>query len=628
MNDKNRRIITILSVFTIIFTLMGGTLAYWVWDSTENTGLAFTITKDFSCYADGGEGISNDNIQLAPIYAKNCATSEYALKKEITLSASMQRNDMTLEMDLWLNVNSIDSTLANNENLRYAISTSDAGGCEEGNTGYVTSGNFKELTTGSRASLLDNIVFTSANLTPKKYYLYIWLDSEETNNLTQNSKFNLSLGGQCTDSGEKFNEKIISLSHANNSNVYVETIETGETSEYETVPANSSAWNTMTLGSGVTIENETEGLFSIKFDCLCFVEDWFEGICASYECSSTNLTLSPKEAGYYRFNGYYEGNNFYLYINDKIVQRYDAYVDMYWGDNEHYLTPEDTINITFETSEYLCSTSCTHEFKIEKAKNSNGKLNTYRYEGKEVDNYITFNNETWRIIGLEDGSVLGLESGKYYPKIVRAESFDKNYHNYPTWVDPTWNYSYINYALNNGYYNKKDVESWLTEEIEEHGYSIYGLSEESRKFIAKAKWEGLVLNDISTVEGTYKKELVRTYKANVGLLSPSDYGFAATQYNCVEDYTTLKNYANCVNYNWLYTGENEWLISDYTDSSDPDVNYWTNLALIINNEGNVTEYLAGDETLSYRPVVYLNPDVIVTGGTGKIDDQYQIELSE
>ena len=45
MNDINKRIVTILSIFTIIFTVMGGSLAYWNWSSTTTTGVAFTMEK-------------------------------------------------------------------------------------------------------------------------------------------------------------------------------------------------------------------------------------------------------------------------------------------------------------------------------------------------------------------------------------------------------------------------------------------------------------------------------------------------------------------------------------------------------------------------------------------------------
>jgi len=46
-----------------------------------------------------------------------------------------------------------------------------------------------------------------------------------------------------------------------------------------------------------------------------------------------------------------------------------------------------------------------------------------RYEGNDPDNYVTFNgNEEWRIIGVFEGSTIGLEPGKQYTKIIKSAS--------------------------------------------------------------------------------------------------------------------------------------------------------------------------------------------------------------
>ena len=61
---KNRNILTILLVLTIIFTIMGGSLAYFTWQTSEaeKSNVTFTVEKQFSCSADGGENISSVNI--------------------------------------------------------------------------------------------------------------------------------------------------------------------------------------------------------------------------------------------------------------------------------------------------------------------------------------------------------------------------------------------------------------------------------------------------------------------------------------------------------------------------------------------------------------------------------------
>ena len=61
---KNRNILTILLALTIIFTIMGGSLAYYNWQTSESqkTVVTFTVEKQFSCSADGGGNISSVNI--------------------------------------------------------------------------------------------------------------------------------------------------------------------------------------------------------------------------------------------------------------------------------------------------------------------------------------------------------------------------------------------------------------------------------------------------------------------------------------------------------------------------------------------------------------------------------------
>ena len=61
---KNRNILTILLVLTIIFTIMGCALAYFTGQASEaeKTNVTFTIEKEFSCSTDGGGNISSVNI--------------------------------------------------------------------------------------------------------------------------------------------------------------------------------------------------------------------------------------------------------------------------------------------------------------------------------------------------------------------------------------------------------------------------------------------------------------------------------------------------------------------------------------------------------------------------------------
>ena len=117
----NKSIVVILMIFTIIFTLMGGTFAYFNWQSSDNrkTNVTFTVNRDYKCGADSGGHITSSDVRLAPA---KCTDSVYAIKRPITTSVTTT-GDKVVSMDLWLNVNSIDTNLTNTPNFKWMITT-------------------------------------------------------------------------------------------------------------------------------------------------------------------------------------------------------------------------------------------------------------------------------------------------------------------------------------------------------------------------------------------------------------------------------------------------------------------------------------------------------------------------
>ncbi len=101
----------------------------------------------------------------------------------------------------------------------------------------------------------------------------------------------------------------------------------------------------------------------------------------------------------------------------------------------------------------------------------------YRYIGNEPNNYITFNDETWRIIGV---FTVETESGEKKPliKIIRGQSigtlaWDSKSNN-------EWSTASLQKTLNGDYYNQSgSYKSTAT---------VKGLSSTARSQIAKVKW--------------------------------------------------------------------------------------------------------------------------------------------
>ena len=188
---KNKRVAIVLVVLSLVFIIVGSTFAYLSWQTSESqkTNVVFTVTNDFSCAADGGGDITSNDITLAPC---ECTNSKYAIKREVKVTPTITKSGKTVYMDLWLTVNSIGTGLTNSNNFRYALTTS-ADSCDN----PVSSGTFTGKATNNRVRLLSSKEYSST--TTDTYYLWIWLDKEETSSETMDQIFSLSLGGNCAD---------------------------------------------------------------------------------------------------------------------------------------------------------------------------------------------------------------------------------------------------------------------------------------------------------------------------------------------------------------------------------------------------------------------------------------------
>ncbi len=230
---KNRNILTILLVLTIIFTIMGGSLAYYNWQTSESqkTVVTFTIENEFSCSADGGGNISSVNI------APTTCTGSYALKRTIKAMPKLSVASH-IYMDLWLDINEIGTGLSNSNNFKYALTTSSTS-CE---TGLVTSGTFTGTKAGDKISLLSSQKYTQTMT--DTYYLYVWLDKAETSTETMNQSFSLSLNGECTDEAKAYSESILNgaVPELDDGMIPVVIDNSGSETTIKTISKNDSNW--------------------------------------------------------------------------------------------------------------------------------------------------------------------------------------------------------------------------------------------------------------------------------------------------------------------------------------------------------------------------------------------------
>ena len=192
--DKNKRIIIIVSITILILSIVGGTLAYWSWRTTDaqKTNITFTITSDFSCSADGGGDITSGSINLVPTVVSSTTTGNY-IKREVKVTPTINTTGKTVYMDLWLDIKTLGAGLSNTDYFKYSFTT----GASSPEDGVVYSGNFRGLVANNRVRLSLDKEYTSSMT--DTYYLWIWLDAEETDSATMNQSFHLVLNGNCTD---------------------------------------------------------------------------------------------------------------------------------------------------------------------------------------------------------------------------------------------------------------------------------------------------------------------------------------------------------------------------------------------------------------------------------------------
>ena len=256
----------------------------------------------------------------------------------------------------------------------------------------------------------------------------------------------------------------------------------------------------------------------------------------------------------------------------------------------------------------------------------------YRYEGKNPNNYIYFNNELWRIIGVFDASSHG-KTGEYLTKIIRNDSlggyaWDKSNKN-------NWATSSLYNLLNTNYYNATDGTSggncyqYSTSITGNCDYTETGLQSEYRAMVENVTWYlGGKGGTSYTAEVFYtgERDSTSVYSGNtsaitgyIGLMYASDYGYSVLSSSCART-TNLGSYntSACGGSSWLKKENIEWSITHNSSSSFSSFN--------LNDTANLS-YDNANYGYTTRPVLYLKSNVQVYAGDGSISKPYQIKLA-
>jgi len=292
-----------------------------------------------------------------------------------------------------------------------------------------------------------------------------------------------------------------------------------------------------------------------------------------------------------------------------------------------------TLNYTDNTSkvnlaDYIISLAGTTQ-GTGKVVNEKG----YRYEGKNPNNYIWFNNEYWRIIGVFDSASHGLD-GKNLVKIIRASAlgglaWDKS-------VTNNWTTASLNFLLNGAYYNATDGtnsgycigNAARATIISNCNYTKKGIQAGYRGMIANVTWYLGGYSSIKTTTDAFygyeRGTMVYSGRPTsttgyIGLMYPSDYGYSVLSSSCART-TNLDSYgtSTCAGASWLYGQGYEWLLTPFSTESV--------FVFFFSDSGDLNYDYTVYGYNSFRPVIYLNASVYKIDGDGSLNSPYIIGM--
>ena len=332
------------------------------------------------------------------------------------------------------------------------------------------------------------------------------------------------------------------------------------------------------------------------------------------------------------------------------IAGYEHGGDLIVPSNHTLITEEYEIKEPLIASEYIESLLPSNPTTM----NNDDPDGNVRYMGADPNNYVLFNNELWRIIGVFDvASTYGGNTEKRV-KIIRNESIGRySWDNKPSGTGSStssdgsndWTDSALMEVLNNGaYWNRTSgtCPSGGNGATTSCDFSSNGLTEESKALIGDAVWNlGGTASYTSAPNGYlpshfygYERgETVYTgrptyWVGKIGLMYPSDYGYATSggtttnRASCLAQelmFWDSPDNIDCKNNDYLYySGLYQWTIAPHSGSSDSVFHVITN--------GFVQDCNASDSSVSASPVLYLKSTVLITGGDGSSSNPYTLSL--
>ena len=266
-----------------------------------------------------------------------------------------------------------------------------------------------------------------------------------------------------------------------------------------------------------------------------------------------------------------------------------------------------------------------------------------RYVGSTPNNYISFNDEIWRIIGVFNVYNNDTKKNEKLVKIIRNESLG-NY----SWDSSDssindgkgineWSQTDLMTELNTDYIDTTKTSGTTTwydgnknQKTGSYDYSKNIKSGYVNK-IANVRWNlGALTNGVSAKDAYISERgtthvsnpsdgvtRTNTWNGKIALMYPSDFGYASTNTTCRKKLNTADSSSNgyCKNNNWLFNSSYQWTLSPLSG--------YVYLVFSVYSVGYVDSYIASDAS-GVRPVLFLKSDILIAGGEGTQTNPYNI----
>ena len=218
----------------------------------------------------------------------------------------------------------------------------------------------------------------------------------------------------------------------------------------------------------------------------------------------------------------------------------------------------------------------------------------YFYRGKSVNNYITFNNETWRILSIEPDKTIKIISHESIGNMAWDSTGGFNGSN--DWSRP----ANLNRDLNVDYY--------------------YSLTYNAQNQIVANDWSiGAVTDGNNNLEDQINDENSRQWNGKIALATASEFIRShSNQSSCGTFNQINTNFSICSTTTWMFTSDSWWTLS-------PKAGYDYYVFYLSLGYGTLNDTKV-QSSAAVHPVVTLSPSVKITGGTGAESSPYQISM--